>query len=156
MGNTYVLDLGINQIEVDYLDHNSFWYSSRILDQGDLSTYYGYETLDAAGYTIKQAKVYPRTLNSFEEVKALNFNDILKQGFGYVRLSTFPAKRINSPFPVHLIGTKYNVPELNLSPGINPTFFLEKDGVTEYAVINGFLVNLKKTDINVPNSMIFR
>ena len=86
----------------------------------------------------------------------MNFNDILKQGFGYVRLSTFPAKRINSPFPVHLIGTKYNVPELNLSPGINPTFFLEKDGVMEYAVINGFLVNLKKTDINVPNSMIFR
>ncbi|APA65916.1 M14 family metallopeptidase [Maribacter sp. 1_2014MBL_MicDiv] len=156
MGNTYVLDLGINQIEVDYPDHNSFWYSSRILDQGDLFTYYGYETLDATGYTIKQAKVYPRTLNSFEEVKALNFNDILKQGFGYVRLSTFPAKRINSPFPVHLIGAKYNVPELNLSPGINPTFFLEKNGVKEYAVINGFLVNLKKTDINVPNSMIFR
>ncbi|KKO00752.1 hypothetical protein LCGC14_0121580 [marine sediment metagenome] len=83
-GNTYTIDLGINQVEVDYPDHNSFWYSSRVLDQGDLSTYYGYETLDASGYTIKQAKAYPTTLNTFEEVKALNelvniFNDVKKE-----------------------------------------------------------------------------
>tara|TARA_R110002126_G_scaffold119499_2_gene260488 strand:- start:3717 stop:4778 length:1062 start_codon:yes stop_codon:yes gene_type:complete len=156
MGNTYTIDLGINQVEVDYPDHNSFWYSSRVLDQGDLSTYYGYETVDGSGYTIKQAKAYPTTLNTFEEVKALNFKDILKQGYGYVRMSTIPLKQVNSPFPVHLIGKKYTVPELNLMPGINPTFFLEKDGKIEYAIINGFLVNLKESIINVPNGMIFR
>lgn len=155
-GNNYIIDLGMNQIEVDYPDHKSFWYSSRILDQGDLTTYYGYETLDASGYTIKQAKAYPKTLNSFEEVKALNFKEVLKQGYGYVRLSSFPSKHINSPFPVHLIGEKYKIPELNLMPGINPTFFLEKAGVIEYAVINGFLVDLKENTINVPNGMIFR
>ena len=156
MGNTYTIDLGMNQIEVDYPDHNSFWYSSRILDQGDLSTYYGYETLDATGYTIKQAKVYPKILNNFSDIEALNFNDVLKQGYGYLRLSTFPAKNINSPYPVHLIGTKFIVPELNIMPGINPTFFLEKAGIIEYAVINGFLVNLKESEIQVPNGMIFR
>ncbi|WP_396634488.1 M14 metallopeptidase family protein [Maribacter sp. R86514] len=156
MGNTYKIDIGMNQIEVDYPDHNSFWYSSRILDQGDLSTYYGYETLDATGYTIKQAKVYPKTLKNFNDVQGLNFTDILKQGYGYLRLSSFPAKNINSPYPVHLIGEKYTVPELNLMPGINPTFFLEKDGVIAYAVINGFLVDLNKPQIQVPNAMIFR
>ena len=156
MGNTYTIDIGMNQIEVDYPDHNSFWYSSRILDQGDLSTYYGYETFDATGYTIKQAKVYPKALNNFSDVENLNFNDVLKQGYGYLRLSSFPAKNINSPYPVHLIGTKYMVPELNLMPGINPTFFLEKQGVIEYAVINGFLVHLKESEIQVPNGMIFR
>jgi len=156
MGNTYTIDLGINQVEVDYPDHNSFWYSSRVLDQGDLSTYYGYETVDASGYTIKQAKAYPTTLNTFEEVKTLNFKDILKQGYGYVPMSTIPLKQVNSPFPVHLIGKKYTVPELNLMPGINPTFFLEKDGKIEYAIINGFLVNLKESIINMPNGMIFR
>ncbi|MDO6473271.1 M14 metallopeptidase family protein [Maribacter sp. 1_MG-2023] len=156
MGNTYTIDIGMNQIEVDYPDHNSFWYSSRILDQGDLSTYYGYETLDATGYTIKQAKVYPKTLNNFSDIQGLNFTDVLKQGYGYLRLSSFPAKNINSPYPVHLIGEKYTVPELNLMPGINPTFFLEKDGVIAYAVINGFLVDLNKPHIQVPNAMIFR
>ena len=156
MGNTYKIDIGMNQIEVDYPDHNSFWYSSRILDQGDLSTYYGYETLDATGYTIKQAKVYPKTLNNFNDVQGLNFTDVLKQGYGYLRLSSFPAKNINSPYPVHLIGEKYTVPELNLMPGINPTFFLEKDGVIAYAVINGFLIDINKPQIQVPNAMIFR
>lgn len=156
MGNTYTIDIGMNQIEVDYPDHNSFWYSSRILDQGDLSTFYGYETLDATSYTIKQAKVYPKTLNNFSDVENLNFNDVLKQGYGYLRLSNFPAKSINSPYPFHLIGPKYIVPKLNLTPGINPTFFLEKGGVVEYAVINGFLVNLKEAEIQVPNGMIFR
>ena len=156
MGNTYTIDLGMNQIEVDYPDHNSFWYSSRILDQGDLSTYYGYETLDASGYTIRQAKVYPETLNDFNDVGRLNFNDLLKKGYGYLRVTNFPSKKINSPYPMHLIGTKYEVPVLNLMPGINPTFFLEKDGVFDYAIINGFLVDLKKNDIQVPNAMIFR
>ncbi|MGO4921594.1 M14 family metallopeptidase [Maribacter spongiicola] len=156
MDNTYTIDLGIHQVEVDYPDHNSFWYSSRVFDQGDLSTYYGYETLEATGYTIKQAKVYPKNLTNFDEVKALNFKDVLKKGYGYVRVSSIPLKNINSPFPVHILSTKFIIPELNLTPGINPTFFLEKDGVTEYAVINGFLVDLKKQDIHVPNGMIFR
>ncbi|MDP5061055.1 MAG: M14 family metallopeptidase, partial [Maribacter sp.] len=107
MGNTYSIDLGIHQVEVDYPDHNSFWYSSRILDQGDLSTYYGYETLDATGYTIKQAKVYPKNLTNFDEVKALNFKDVLKKGYGYVRVSSIPLKNINSPFPVHILSPKF-------------------------------------------------
>ena len=156
MGNTYTIDLGINQIEVDYPDHNRFWYSSRILDQGDLSTYYGYETLHADDSTIKEVKVYPKTLNTLEEVKALNFKDLLKQGYGYVRMAAIPTKHINSPFPVHLIGPKYKVPELKLEPGINPTFLLEKAGKIEYAVINGFLVNLNEGKINVPNAMIYK
>jgi len=156
MGETYVLDLGINQIEVDFPDHNTFWYSSRILDQGDLSTYYGYETLDASAYTLKQAKAYPKILSAMEEVNALDFKQLLKQGYGYVRMPAIPAKQINSPFPIHLIGPKYIIPELLLEPGINPTFFLEKEGRIEYAVINGFLVDLKTETIQVPNGMIYK
>lgn len=156
MGNTYVVDLGINQVEVDYPKHNSFWYSSRIIDQGDLSTFYGYETLDASAYTLKQAQAYPKTLTSLNEVKTLNFTDLLQQGYGYVRMTEIPGKPVNSSFPVHLIGPDYKVPKLVLQPGINPTFFLEKDGKIRYAVINGFLVDLEKEDINIPNGMIYK
>lgn len=156
MGNTYVVDLGINQIEVDYPDHSSFWYSSRIIDQGDLSTYYGYESLNASEYTIKQAKTYPKTMKSMAEVRTLNFKELLHQGYGFVRLANLPIKQINSPFPVHLIGPNYTVPELFLEPGKNPTFLLEKDGRTVYAIINGFLVDLDKEVMTVPNGMIFK
>ena len=156
MGNTYALDMGINQVEVDYPDHNSFWYSSRLLDQGDLSTYYGYETLDASAYTVKKAMAYPKTLNTMNELKVLDFKDLLKNGYGYIRMETIPGKQLNSPFPVHLIGPKYKIPELRLEPGINPTFFLEKEGTIIYAVINGFLVNLDKDVITIPNAMIYK
>lgn len=156
MGNDYILDLGINQVEVDYPDHTSFWYSSRILDQGDLSTFYGYETLDASEYTIKQAKAYPKILSNLNEVEALDFKSLLQKGYGFVRVSTYPGKKINSPFPIHLISQDFKVPELFLRPGMNPTFFLEKDAKIKYAVINGFLVDLEKENIDVPNGMLYK
>lgn len=156
MGETYVVDLGINQVEVDYPDHNSFWYSSRIMDQGDLSTYYGYETLDAAQYTIKQAKAYPNTLQRIDEAKALNFKQLLRQGYGYLRLASIPGKEVNSSLPLHIIGPNYEVPKLSLQPGINPTFFLEKEGKIAYAVINGFLLNLNEASPTLPNAMIYK
>ena len=70
-------------------------------------------------------------------------------------MAKIPSSEINSPFPIHLIGPKYKMPELKLEPGINPTFFLEKEGKVEYAVINGFLVDLKTGTIKVPNGMIY-
>lgn len=155
MGKDYILDLGINQVEVDYPNHTSFWYSSRILDQGDLSTFYGYETLDASEYTIKQAKAYPNTLSNLNEVAALDFKSLLQQGYGFVRVASFTDNQVNSPFPIHLISADIKVPELSLEPGMNPTFFLEKESKIRYAVINGFLVDLQEEDIDVPNGMLY-
>ncbi|MGB3145696.1 MAG: M14 metallopeptidase family protein [Maribacter sp.] len=155
-GKKYVIDLGIHQLEVDYPNHNSFWYSSRIIDQGDLSTYYGYDTVDASAYTLQQAKVLDKTLTTIEEVKALDFKTLLKNGYGYVRMSKIPTNLMNSPFPIHLIGPNYKIPKLELQPGINPTFFLSKDGKVRYAVINGFLVDTEVSKIEVPNGMIFK
>ena len=40
--------------------------------------------------------------------------------------------------------------------GDNPTFFLEKDGKPEYAVINGFLYHIPAREGRGHNSMIFR
>jgi hypothetical protein len=156
MGNTYTLDIGINQLEVDYEDHNRFWYSSRVIDQGDLSTYYGYETFDASAYTMKPAKVYPEILDAMATAKDLNTTALLKQGYGYVRMKTIPPTTLNSPLPFHIIGKNYEVPELRLQPGVNPTFFLEKNGKLEYAVINGFLMDLKQEMPTIPNAMIYR
>jgi hypothetical protein len=156
MGKPYKIDLGINQVEVDYEDHNDFWYSSRIWDQGDLSTYYGYENFDASGYTIRKAQVYPKLISNMEALKALNAQTVLQQGFGYVRLKNIPKEALNASFPFHIIGEKFQTPDLNLKPGINPTFFLEKEGKLSHAVINGFLIDLNSESLEIPNSMIFR
>lgn len=164
MGKPYTIDLGINQVEVDYKDHNDFWYSSRIWDQGDLSTYYGYETLEGSGYTIKAAEVYQQALNSLEDIDSFDFPSALRSGYGYVRMNTIPSTLLNTPLPIHIIGKNYKLPELQLEPGVNPTFFLEKDGKLEYAIINGFLLNLTGDENQIikhfksqkGNAMIYR
>ncbi len=156
LGNDYVIDIGMNRLEVDKEDHTNFWYSSRILDQGDLSTYYGYETFDASGYTIVPGKVYPETLKSVEVLGRLKIESLLKSGHTYIRVENIPKDMLDSPFPIHIIGKKYAVPEFNIEVGINPTFLLEKNGKIEYAVINGFLVDVNKSATDFGNAMIYR
>ncbi len=153
----YIIDLGMNRLEVPVENSVNFWYSSRIIDQGDLSTYYGYETFDAEGYTIRQGKVAPEILS---ELGQLNKNDalaMLKAGYTYLRIKNIPIKWLQSPLPIHLVSKDYKVPDFNLQVGINPTFLLEKNGVYEYAVVNGFLIDLRLQVLgNFKNAMIFR
>ncbi len=156
LGENYVIDIGINCLEVETENNKDFWYSSRIKDQGDLSTYFGYETILAEGFVIKSAKVYPEVITSLEALKAKDINTLLKQGYGYIRVDKIPRKMLNSPFPIHIIGKKYKVPSLFLEPGINPTFFLEEQGKLRYAIINGFAIDLKAKSSNFINAMIFR
>ena len=142
MGNTYVLDIGIHRMEIDYEGSEDFWLKSRIADQGDLSTYYGYETFEGSDYKVVAGKVYHNSLESLEEMNEASALNLLDSGFTYVRIKNIPIDIINSPFPVHIISENYEVPEFNLTVGQNPTFLLEKNGVFEYAVINGFLIDL--------------
>jgi len=157
LGGKYIIDIGMNRLEVDKEEHNDFWYSSRILDQGDLSTYYGYETFDASGYTIVPGKVYPEVLKSMEVLGKLKIESLLRSGHTYVRLENIPNDELASPFPIHIIGKKYEVPDFNIEVGINPTFLLKKDEEIKYAVINGFLIDLQQgKKANFKNAMIFR
>ena len=157
LGKDYVIDIGMNRLEVDQEGHNEFWYSSRILDQGDLSTYYGYETFDASGYDIVPGKVYPEILKSVEVLGRLKTESLLKSGHTYIRVENIPKDMLESPFPIHIIGKKYEVPEFNIEVGINPTFLLEKNGKIEYAVINGFLIDVDTgVSMDFGNAMIYR
>lgn len=143
LGNDYTLDLGIHRQEVDDETHSDFWYKSRIADQGDLSTFYGYETFDAKGYKAVQGKVYPEVLNSTEDIDDARALNLLDEGYAYVRIKNIPKDLVCSPFPVHLITENYVLPDFRLGVGQNPTFFLERADELQYVVINGFLIELK-------------
>ncbi|VAW11241.1 FIG00652775: hypothetical protein [hydrothermal vent metagenome] len=158
LGKPYVLDIGINRLEVDIEDSTEFWYSSRIIDQGDLSTYYGYETFDASGYTIKPGKVYTESFKSLQQMSNQGKDPmaLLKSGYTYVRIANIPKEQLSSPFSVHMISSTYEVPEFNIEVGLNPTFLLEKDGVVEYAIINGFLIDVESGKGVFKNAMVYR
>ncbi|UCD60666.1 MAG: peptidase M14 [Flavobacteriaceae bacterium] len=156
MGSEYILDLGIQRPEVDLPDHNDFWYSSRIIDQGDLSTYYGYKTFNAKGYRIKPGKVYPKTIKSLKALDKMDPKELLKSGYTYVRVEQLEEDILNSPIPLHIISTAYKVPDFSLTVGKNPTFLLTKDQKIEKAVINGFLIDLVTGKSDFVNAMIYK
>ncbi len=157
LGKDYLIDLGINRLEVEKDGNNDFWYSSRIIDQGDLSTYYGYNTLDASGYRLKKGLVYPKMLENIDQLKELDVMSLLKQGYTYIRMKTIPAKQLESPIPLNIIGKTFELPEeFLLEVGVNPTFILEKKGQPQYAVINGFLIDLATGQGDFKNAMIYR
>ena len=162
LGKKYVLDIGMNRLEVDLEGNNDFWYSSRVIDQGDLSTYYGYETFDASEYTIKAGQAAPMLLSDPGQMTEQKVIELLRQGYTYVRSQNIPSDWLDFKMPIHLISKAYELPDFTVQVGVNPTFILEKDGVNKYAVINGFLIDLSKgsnaTIFNFAfkNAMIYR
>ncbi|MGS0528183.1 hypothetical protein ACU8V7_26235 [Zobellia nedashkovskayae] len=113
--------------------------------------------MDATGYTITPGKVYPDLVSSFNALAALDIKSLLKSGYTYIRVVNIPSENLASPFPIQVIGKKYEVPEFLVEVGLNPTFLLKKGGNITHAVINGFLIDLnsdKKT--NFKNAMIYR
>lgn len=143
LGKDYILDLGIHRQEIDDATHMDFWHKGRISDQGDLSTYYGYETLNAKGYKVREGKVYHQVLGSLDELNDASVLNLLDEGYAYVRVSKLPKDQLFSPYSVQVISENYELPEFSLGVGKNPTFFLEHEGELKYAVINGFLIDLK-------------
>ena len=156
LDNDYKIDLGINHFEVDNEDNTDFYNFGRIVEQGDLSTNYGYKTLDAKGYTVVKGKVYPSTLKSESDLSNLNVYDILKSGYTYIRAEELPEDVNEVSVPIHLISSEYEVSDFKLRLGVNPTFLLEQDNIIEYAVINGYLINLKTEESNFKNALIYR
>ncbi len=156
LGKNYMLDVGIHQLEVDDAMHQNYYNSSRVVDQGDLSTFYGYETLEGKGLSMTGGKVYPKTLASIKEVEQLKVMDLLRSGFTYVRVENIPKDKNFIKLPINVIGKNYKVPEFRMRVGINPNFLLELEGKPRYAIVNGFLIDLKSGEGNFKNALILR
>jgi len=140
-GQPYILDIGFKQNEIQYDNNRSFYYQRYISDVGDLSTYHGYETFNADGFTLIPGKVYPKTLKNHKKVRKLSLEKLHKEGYTTVKIKKLKAEDRNVNIPLQLIISSSNY-KTKLSLGNNPSFFLAKNGVKEYIVINGQLKKL--------------
>ncbi|XLS30241.1 M14 metallopeptidase family protein [Flavobacteriaceae bacterium M23B6Z8] len=152
-GSNYILDLGIHRLEKNKNQAKDFYYVGSVSDQGDLSTYYGYEEVDLSGFNYVPARVYPEVLQNFNEVMQLDFEELLKSGYAYVQVEVLPESFPDVKFPLHLVQKGYSPPQKQV-PGINATFFVEKAGVLTHAVVNGFLIDLSSWDGSFDNALI--
>lgn len=155
LGHDYILDIGINHLELDDPKHETFYNVGRIVEKGDLSTYYGYNTLDASGYRLVEGTVYPKTIRSMNELKKMDIIKLLKEGHTYVRLSDYSSDEKQVNLPINILSEDQKVPGFYVNIGNNPNFVLTKNGQAEYAVVNGFLIDLKSKSGTVTNALFF-
>lgn len=154
-GQEYIIDLGINHQEVPG-GSKGYYYRSQIADQGDLSTNYGYREHDFSGYKIIFGKTHPKIFNTVKDVEQFDLKPLLKGGYSYVKVRDLPGKTQHLNLPVNVVGEKFKVPS-KLNVGNNPNFFLSKDGIIQYAVINGFIIDLENYNRDsVKNALILK
>jgi len=161
LGNNFTVDLGIQYSEIENKDHSEFYYLGKISDIGDLSTHFGYETLDAKGFIFKPGETYPKILSDFEEFKNLDFPVLLSQGYTSVSINDLPEEIKFTPFPMNIIDIKkIMIPKNNVMPkspvnlGSDTTFLLSKNNKVVYAIINGFVYFLEEGRNNVKNGLV--
>lgn len=150
-GNSYILDLGINRNENAAEHENGFYYTASVEDQGDLSTSYGYEELDAQGLTLEFPKIYPDLIETKEALGQLNVSELLKQGYAYVRTSEELRTGSFSNFPLNMVSEDFQLRNI-LQPGISANFILREKGEVKFAIINGFLTESANAEKNILNS----
>lgn len=145
LGSVYTVDLGLHRFEQDGKGSPQFHYTAGISDQGDLSTYFGYEEFDAAGYEMVWAKKHDEPLSQ-EQWERMDVLKMLRQGIGYITLEKDPGNLQHTGKAMHVVPADFK-PVQGLRPGVNPVFFLKKGEDLKFAVLNGFLIDLSKDQI---------
>ncbi len=147
-GKDYVLDIGIHRFEVDDETNSTYHYVGRVTELGDLSTYYGYQTIDAAGLQVEAAAT-----TALDQVPT-DFRKLLEKGTAYVTGIASDAKSFSS-YPVHLANSDQGE-EYDLSLGANATFLLKDGDEIKYVIVNGFLYDPAKDNYGIPNTTIMK
>ena len=134
----YKIDLAIMRDEITV--NSDYYVRSRIADIGDLRENYGYAELDAEGYHFMQGKIHPKVFNSTNEVSMGQAMELLREGYYAIQVSNLPDNPSHS-LPLLVFNQRTPTPA---SPnlGREANFFLARDGMPTYAIINGYLIDL--------------
>lgn len=137
----YVTDLGINRGE--YTVDTAYYVRSRIADIGDLEAYFGYDEVDSTGLELVRGCVHPQTFRDINQLGDSVVLQLLRQGVAAVKLATLPpdSARMHG-IPLVIFHQQHpNLSSLGL--GAEANFFLRQADTLRYAVINGYLIDLR-------------
>ena len=80
--------------------------------------------------------------------------ELLKDGYAFVKVDSALLKEDHSNYPLNLVSENFKIEDI-LRPGVDANFFLYKYDEVKFAVINGFLTNLKEPGKDIKNTLIF-
>ena len=141
----YIVDIGINYTEKYDSLRRKYIRHYTITDIGDLSTFYGFDTLDAKHLKFEFGKVYIKVLTNFRQLEKLNLNSLIKNGYTtIIYQGSFDKIEEGSLFDRMINTTKLPQREPKRLLGHSANFILkDENDVIRYAVINGKVIELK-------------
>jgi hypothetical protein len=142
-GKWYTMDIAFRRGEVQYEGDRRYYPRGAIVDMGDLSTLFGHQELNARGYQAVPGKFYHSPLASVKDLKDLDIPALLLEGYTDFFIIDWPQDKRFHELPLRLI-KEFRPAERAVQPGGNPSLLLRKDGRFDYAVINGFLFDLRQ------------
>lgn len=142
----YLVDLGINYTEKFDSLRNRFIRQYSVVDIGDLSTFFGFDTLDAKNYRLEFGKVYEKILSDYKQLKKINAERLLKEGFTtIIYQGDFKYIKENSLIDLMISTTKQPFRESRKLLGHSANFILRDEiGVIRYLVVNGKVIRVEK------------
>ncbi|MEN7548377.1 M14 family zinc carboxypeptidase [Rapidithrix thailandica] len=153
---SYTMDIGINHESDHEAEELPLKFTASIEDLGDLSTFYGYEEIDASGMTVVPGKVYPRPLHSWKEAQQIDFNELLKAGYLFVKVHQLERDKSFTNVPINWIAYQRPLPPIDITLGSTANFLLVKQGSPCYAIVNGFIYDLTQGRNEILNGVIYK
>lgn len=137
--HNYTVDLGIMRREAE--TDSGYYVRGTIEDIGDLSVFYGYEEINTEGLQFKKGNIWKGTFGSLADLSEEKAIELLRQGYSAVKVTEVESRELHN-LPIAVIKDEKKF-KSGHEIGNLAHFFLEKDGVLLYAVVNGYLIDLQ-------------
>lgn len=136
---TYLLDIGYRSNEADFAGNRRFYFRSAINDLGDLSTFRGYEEVDAQGLRLKIGQRYPETVTA-AQLRQLDARSLHERGYTAVVVSDWSPQLAADYRELHLLQSGQRLDQ-RILPGLNPDLLFFEGNRLKYRIINGQLID---------------
>lgn len=158
--STAIVDIAVNRIENNTSDKKSFFFKSTIEEIGDTSGYFGIEEFDMTGRDLVPGRIYPKEFDSLSNITGLNFEELLSEGYLYLRVKNFDSLEISKRRPMIPINIIFNSAREEFTEGIQvgetADFIIKKGDFIEFVCVNGFLYSVKNKSGKIFNGSIIR
>ena len=150
-GISFRTNLGINLSQIKGPNYTSMSYNGRIEELGDMELNYGHNEIEASQLSLVPGKVKPLLKSEWDKLTQEEEFQLVKEGYLFVKWTD--TKSPAGPMSARLL----NLTNMETGPlkaagiGQQAQFILTKEGKPEYAVINGFVLDLNKEMQQVPN-----
>ena len=147
------MDIGINRTEINTDDAAGYYIHGIVAESGDLSTFNGYEEIDAGGLRVVPGEVFPELFETVEGLQAADPQKLLQQGYTAIRVRHLPEKT-HTDLPYNIVSIGGTQPA-GTFPDSDANLLFYRDDHLIYAVINGFVIDILNGWQWAGNSLVY-